>query len=85
MNGYDVMTPDHHRWDAFCARLEMALGDPHEHRCSRRFEAVVAILSSMGLDVHASLDWLREQGASCDCEVMLNVVLHPTMDDESAS
>jgi hypothetical protein len=31
-------------------------------------------LKSKGLDVDATLDWLRGEGGYCDCEVILNVV-----------
>jgi hypothetical protein len=44
-------------------------GPGHSH------EATLAILSSMGMDVPASMAYLAERGGCCcDCEVMLNVI-----------
>jgi len=55
-------------------------GSGHSH------EATLAILSSMGMDVRASMAYLAERGGCCcDCEVMLNVIAGAEEEDEGES
>lgn len=41
--------------------------------CDGTARHVAAFLRSRGLDVPGALEWLRDRGAWCDCEVWMNV------------
>ena len=84
-----IMTPDHHRWSEFYERLGQYVSrlgcsgngtqlddagkitpqDPAQptHWLSQK------LLIEMGCDVDASLEYFREHGGYCDCEVLFNV------------
>jgi hypothetical protein len=80
----EVMTPKSPRWDEFCDALDEAVGlldcggdstfppnpDWPTHALTKR------VLTLMGhVDVEASIDFYKQHGGYCDCEVMLNVVM----------
>ena len=45
--------------------------------CDDTFARTTAWLEENGLDVDASLKWLRARGAGCDCQVITNVIYRP--------
>jgi len=83
----DLMTPEHPRWEEFCARLEGPEGchfidAPNKLGCTwtcaggtdKTFATM--ILRAMGFsdaDVQWSLDYFETQGGYCDCEILFNV------------
>ena len=43
--------------------------------CQHNFDLSIGVLTEMGaVDVFATLEYLRNRGGYCDCEVMLNAV-----------
>jgi hypothetical protein len=77
------MTPQHPRWDEFVERLDVALltlEDPNTKEsdwiCPHdpMFPLTTGILTLMaGIDVDATLAYFAEH-ASCDCEILLNML-----------
>ena len=80
----DRMTPDHPRWPEFIERLkgvegvrflydEMGNADIEHTACDgETLTRSARILASMpGIEVEASLEWLKDQGLFCDCGVVL--------------
>ena len=66
-----VMTTDNPKWPLFVDLLDKALehGCPHDHRFT-----VMALSNFEGIDVEASLQWIKDHGGCCcDCEVLMNV------------
>lgn len=96
MSGYEelpIMTPWNIRWHEFCTRL---VGnnptDDNGLRCGGEFllddgtindnSYAVPILIDMGFDVRGSIDFFQENGAFCDCEILLNVMPDERYDPE---
>ena len=90
-----VMTPDHPGWSEFIRRLSGPEGvhllydedgyvDLERLTCeSRTFTKAAAILADMpGVDGEGSLQWFREQGAYCDCNVAVYIAQVPPRDLE---
>jgi len=45
-----------------------------KHGCSHHHKLVVRFLKSQGVqNIEQVLQWMRDNGAYCDCEVLLNV------------
>ncbi len=44
-----------------------------DHECQDDFTMTAAFLKAHGVPAEQVLEWLRENGAGCDCEVLLNV------------
>jgi hypothetical protein len=71
-----TLTKDHPQWNEFCHRLGARLAPPgspgtqcqHGHEQSRR------VLEEMGFDPEPTLRYFAENGGSCDCGVMFNIV-----------
>ena len=78
--GRRVMCPDHPQWVEFLDRLWGPEGCQFQldearwatWRCDHGTSRTAAILSAMGADVEASLDWLVQRGGSCDCQIVLS-------------
>lgn len=71
-----AMTPEHAEWTEFVRRLSSlgdGLGPPLLDRCDHTFDRATGIIVALGFDVPASLDFLRQHGAACDCEILFNV------------
>lgn len=84
----EIMTPDNPRWKEFMERLEGPEGcnfrESEENPgsitwdCNGTDERSLArsILEKMGgFDIEASMNYFKENGGSCDCEIF-NVYAH---------
>ena len=77
----EVMTPEHPKWDEFTLRLDgqegvnrQGEGDDMTWTCENDFTAARKILGTIeGVDVEASLQYFNDNGAACDCEILLNI------------
>lgn len=70
-----IIDHNHPYWKAVYARLVSIC---HEKECSHRFDLVRPILNSLlNIDVEETLDFYRENGGYCDCEVLYNVYRDP--------
>lgn len=47
--------------------------DSYIGTCKHDFALTESYLSTHGLTVNEALEWLRKNGAGCDCEILLNV------------
>lgn len=47
--------------------------------CNHNLEGTIEYLESKGIASEPVIEWLREQGGYCDCEVMVNVA--PKIED----
>jgi hypothetical protein len=68
------MTPDHEDWKDFVDRLERYLS-AHDD-CQKDFDGAQDVLVDMGFDQvdgEASLLFFEQNGASCDCEILMNI------------
>lgn len=70
MSNQVVMTNGHPQWSEFIGRLSRVAG-----QCdSKTLSHSSAILQTMGgFDVEKSLEFFRQHGGYCDCEVLMNV------------
>jgi hypothetical protein len=89
MERSDVMTTEHPRWDELIGRLEALLLEGVEHdaeklgNCDGTLSKAKTILKPMGgIDVDASLEYLRSKGGHCDCEIIYNIALGPFPNEE---
>ncbi len=48
------------------------LDRPNPSPCTHTFKETTAFLKSQGLPVEQTVEWLRSNGACCDCEVIFN-------------
>lgn len=63
------------------ARIGMILPQTFKTEgCDHTFQKTAAWLKAGGHDVEASLNWLRNRGAECDCQVITNIIFR--LDDE---
>jgi len=66
-----IVDYNHPYWHAVYARLVPVY---NEEGCSHKFDLVRKILTSLpNVDIDETLDFYRENGGYCDCEVILNV------------
>ncbi len=85
MKTIEIVGPGHDRWEEFCERLAGPTGvnfryDEAGELCwdcdSSEIIYAVRILQLMGFDqdsIHASLDYYRDHGGFCDCEILINI------------
>jgi hypothetical protein len=67
----EVVDSFHQYWHAVYARL---VPTHYEKGCDHSLDLVTAILVSLpNVDVEGTLDFYRENGGNCDCEVIYNV------------
>jgi Protein of unknown function (DUF2695) len=68
----EIMTPENPRWSEFTAQLGDAI---NRHRCnSVDTRLAQRLLTSMKcVDVEASIEYFRDHGGYCDCEILMNV------------
>jgi hypothetical protein len=67
----EVVDSRHRYWHAVYARLFPTY---YEKDCDHSLDLVTAILYSLpNVDVEGTLDFYRENGGYCDCEVINNV------------
>ena len=85
----EILTPKNLRWKNFIVLLDRALteglpqgtwrcgndGNGSKHRYA---EAVMAELG--GIDIAGTLEFFRQHGGGCDCEILFNVD-RPDLDD----
>ncbi len=78
----NVMTPDHPKWDEFCARLEGPNGcnfrseegkDVWNCAGGNNRDYAKAILKNMKMNVKKSFEYFDNHGGYCDCEILFNV------------
>jgi hypothetical protein len=68
----EVMTIENPRWKEFCERLDSALSKrPCDAQTLRQATKVLRDMG--GIDIDASLEYFREHGGYCDCEIFCNV------------
>ena len=66
-----IVDYNHPYWNAVYARLVPVY---NEKGCSHKFDLVRKILISLqNVDVEETLDFYRENGGYCDCEILYNV------------
>ena len=66
----ELMTPDCLRWDEFVKKLKRKL---NRSACNNDYSFSRKILTKMGdVDIDASIEFFKENGGHCDCEVILN-------------
>ena len=80
---FEVMTPQHPRWDEFCVKLEEACeftgeGINIKWKCGGGLDKTRAekVLKSMKLNKtcrELSLNYFEANGGMCDCEILFNV------------
>ena len=76
-----VYTPRRGEWPEYAGRLMQRLGSAEESRCGGDFTFSLEILSALGADVWGTLDWLRDHGVQCDCDVLMNLEWIPELGD----
>lgn len=75
----DILTPKHRYWSAFYFRLDQMI-NTHVHgkpvfRCYNDLRHSKKILKSLhNIDVEGSVEFLKNRGGYCDCEVITNVM-----------
>ena len=74
------MDPSHPQWDEFIERLSGPEGCNFREDSNGKLtwswkggELARAILAHYDVDVEVSLQYCREHGGYCDCEIILNV------------
>lgn len=73
-----TLTKNHQGWLFFCAHMQRM--DP-EKPCGGKFDFTLECLNLIpGIGIPESIQWLRQQGGHCDCEVIFNVIL-PSLDE----
>jgi uncharacterized protein DUF2695 len=67
-----VMTIESPHWREFCDRLDRAIS---KQGCdARTLRLAEKVLRDMGgIDIEASLEYFREHGGYCDCEILVNI------------
>ena len=75
MNIRPLMTPEHPKWKQFTEQLSAYM---KENGCdSQTLRGAEHVLSKDkwgdGLNVEESLEYFREHGGFCDCEILMNV------------
>ena len=72
-----IMTPADPRWREFANRLAGPEGcdfkEPGTWQCQPGFAFARAILTDMGYEVAASLEYFAARGGGCDCEILFNL------------
>jgi hypothetical protein len=86
----EILTPKSSRWNLFVALLGSTLTDGLPRgtwRCgndgngSSQHRYAEAVLTELGgIDIAGTLEFFRQQGGGCDCEILLNVD-RPDLDD----
>jgi hypothetical protein len=77
-----IMNPSHPEWGAFCDMLSDCLGDVLPGYCGHDHKNAREILKRFpDIDIEASLDFFRDNGGGCDCEILFNVDPTPEVDD----
>ena len=83
MRTMEILTPSHPRWAEFLAKLSEVLThgmEPGSWRCGddggggsphRYAEGIMEEMG--GVDIDATLAFLDEHGAFCDCEILFNL------------
>ena len=80
----ELMTPEHPLWEEFISRLEGPEGCDFKDdengdivwKCAGGMDQTYAekILKTMkNIDVESSLQFMRDNGGHCDCEIIFNV------------
>jgi hypothetical protein len=77
-----ILTLKHALWDEFANRLYgpegcdvKGEGADMNWKCDGTFCNAISILTALAadIDIPATLAYLRENGAYCDCEILLNI------------
>lgn len=81
----EIITKDQPKWDTFCDELAKAVNFREDEKgswswnCDHDLRMSIKILHDMVLagddeiDVAGTLEYFRENGGHCDCEVLFNV------------
>ncbi len=77
--GNNILTPKHKYWSALRYRLDQIVNTYIEgkpvFKCKHDLRHTTKILRSLpNIDVEGTLEFLKEQGGFCDCEVLMNVL-----------
>jgi hypothetical protein len=90
----EILTPESSRWRTFVVLLESTLteglpegtwrcgNDGTDGSMHRYAEAVMAELG--GIDIAGTLEFFRQHGGGCDCEILFNVD-RPDLNDPPGS
>jgi hypothetical protein len=75
----NILTPKHKYWSALRYRLDQMVNTYIEgkpvFKCKHDLRHTTKILRSLpNIDVEGTLEFLKEQGGFCDCEVLMNVL-----------
>ena len=66
----NIMTTENPRWDEFAETLSRVA-----QHCHHDHELAEQILAAMGgIDIPASLNYFRDRGGFCDCEICFNII-----------
>ena len=70
----DILTTDHILWDEFANQMR------EREECDGTTKYARSILERMAetapIDIESTLNWLKNKGGYCDCEILLNVCLN---------
>ena len=74
----NILTPKHKYCSALCSRLDQMVNTHVKGKpvfdCKHDLRHTTKVLRSLpNIDVEGTLEFLKEQGGFCDCEVLMNV------------
>lgn len=80
---FDVMTPEHEKWDRFCDALAKkcefdSASDTGKWKCGggtdKRFaKAILKQMKFRKQDIEMSMAYFEANGGMCDCEILFNI------------
>jgi len=68
----ELLIPGHALWEDFTARLE---GDFCRHTLFNATAFLELYAREYPIDVEGTLDWFKNNGGSCDCEILLKIAM----------
>jgi Protein of unknown function (DUF2695) len=71
----DIIHPDNPRWGEFTEALYKSLGyEKLPGSCINDLSHATKVLTEMGnVDIEGTLEYCRDNGGFCDCEILFNV------------
>jgi hypothetical protein len=76
----EILTPESPRWDLFTDSLDVlgsmkgCDGDESQAAPGCVHRHAKAVMTAMGgIDIEKTLDYFKDHGGYCDCEILLNV------------
>ena len=72
--GYDkIVRRNSLRWTEFINGLKAAMTPPNpegDYRCGNNLRQAETVLTAMGVDVAGTLAWCKDEGGTCDCQIL---------------